>query len=176
MISLPSSVLFDKGVIRRVYEHRVRLLLGKPPTLLQIEAANAYERVNSLTNSLWITEQTANILNLRTPTIARLLLADCRTLRKGRYLRRWARRLRGFDFSPEDAIVVAHGSFGIADDLTQIGAEMIVTIDLKLAARYEENFSDIERRFRDMVSALPAAYATLTLPRVMTTADVLGKL
>jgi len=66
LTSRPGSVLFDKGVIRRVYERRVRLAAGRPPTLLQFEAAGAYARVASFTNSLWITEQTANILHLRT--------------------------------------------------------------------------------------------------------------
>lgn len=176
LISPPSSILFDKGVIRRVYERRVRLLTGQPPTLLQVEASNAYARVLSLTNSLWITEQTANVLKLRTPAITGSLLADCRPFRKGRYLRRWARRLRDFGFSPEDAVVVAYGSLGVSRDSKQIGAETIITADLKLAKRFEINFGEIEQRFRDMVLALSDAYATLTLPRVLTTTDVLSRL
>lgn len=158
-----------------MYERRVRLLSGQPPTLLQIEAANAYARVTSFTNRVWITEQTANILHLRTPSIARSLLIDCRSFQKGRYLRRWARRLRNFGFSPEDAVIVAYGSFGVSDDLTQIGADAIVTTDLKLAVRYSESFGVIERRFQDMVSSLSTAYTSLTLPRVLTTTDVLTK-
>lgn len=171
--SPPDSVLFDKGVIRRVYERRVRLAAGEPPTLLQVEAANAYARVNSFTNSLWITEQTANVLHLRTPVFADSILSDCRTFKKGRYLRRWARRLRDFDFSPEDAIVLAYGSFGISTDGTQIGTDAIVTTDIKLAARFENNFTGIEQRFKEMISALSGVYNTLDLPQVLTTADVL---
>lgn len=66
----PSSVLFDKGVIRRVYERRVRLALGEQPTLLQVEAANAYARIATITDRLYITEQTYNILKLRTESFA----------------------------------------------------------------------------------------------------------
>jgi len=47
-------------------------------------------------------------------------------LQKGRYLRRWARRLRALMFAPEDAIVVAYGSFGIDERLPSIGVEAIV--------------------------------------------------
>lgn len=173
MTSRPSSVLFDKGVIRRVYERHVRLAAGRPPTLLQVEAAGAYARVASFTNSLWITEQTANILHVRTPVFAAPILSNCRTFKKGRYLRRWARRLRDFDFSAEDAIVIAYASFGVSADGTQIGTEAIVTADLRLAARYEDNFAEIEQCFKEMVNALSGVYATLTLPRVFTTADVL---
>lgn len=176
MTSPPGSVLFDKGVIRRVYERRARLAAGAPPTLLQVEAAASYARAASFAGSLWITEQTANVLRLRTPAFASPILSDCRTFRKGRYLRRWARRLRDFGFSPEDAIVLAYGSFGVSDDGTQIGAHAVVTADLKLAVRYEDNRAEIERRFREMVDALSGVYATLSLPRVLTTADVLTKL
>lgn len=70
LISPPSSVLFDKGVIRRVYERHVRLAAGRPPPLLQVEAASTYARVASFTSNLWITEQTANILHRRTPVFA----------------------------------------------------------------------------------------------------------
>ncbi len=171
----PSSILFDKGVIRRVYERRVRLALGAPPTLLQVEAANAYARVAALTNHLYITEQTFNILIRRTPIFAASVLTDTQPLKKGRYLRRWARRLREFAFSPEDAIVLAHGSFGIDEVSRSIGVEAIVTADIKLAAHYEAGYAEIEDRFEEMVVNLPESYAELTLPLVVTTATILTK-
>ena len=87
----PSSFLFDKGVIRRVYERRVRLALREPPTLLQVEATNAYARIAALTDRLYITEQTANILIRRTSIFAASILTDTQPLKKGRYLRRWGR-------------------------------------------------------------------------------------
>ncbi len=133
-------MLFDKGVIRRTYERRVRLALNLPPTLLQTEAANAYASIASLTNNLFITEQTYNILKLRTPVFAAPLFVAAQPLQKGRYLRRWARRLRDFGFSPEDAIVIAYGSFGVSLDRMSIGVNVVVTTDLKMSARYNTNF------------------------------------
>src|SRR6266851_8983994 len=41
----PHSVLFDKGVIRRVYERRVRFARSAPPTPAQVEAANVYAQL-----------------------------------------------------------------------------------------------------------------------------------
>lgn len=152
----------------------MRLAAGRRPTLLRVSAAGAYARVASLTNSLWITEQTANILRRRAPVFAASILSDCRTFKKGRYLRRWARRLRDVEFSAEDAIVLAYASFGVAADGTQIGTEAIVSADLRLATRYEDNSADIKRRFNEMLTALAGVYATLALPRVITTADVLS--
>ena len=175
MTSPPSSVLFDKGVIRRVYERRVRLALNLPPTVLQTEAANVYARIVGRTNKLFITEQTFNILTLRTPLFAAPFLADTQPLLKGRYLRRWARRLRDAGFSPEDAIVIAYGSFGVSRDRTSVGLDVIVTTDLKMAARYDQNFNVIQARFNHMRMNLTPAYAAHRLPQVVTSADVLTK-
>jgi len=168
-----ASVLFDKNVIRRVYERRVRLALGQPPTLLQTEAANAYTRLCTLGNRLYITEQTANILQRRPSVFADEFLADTQTLKKGRYLRRWARRLRELSFSPEDAIVVAYGSFGI--DLTRqaVGVEAIVTGDLKLVAHFNARQEEIRERFEGMISSLSTPYQTLALPSIMIPTDIL---
>ena len=90
-------------------------------------------------------------------------------------MRRWARRLRDFGFSPEDAIILAYGSFGLSVDGAQRGAKAIVTADLRLVMRYTDNFAEIEQRFTEMVTALSGVYATLALPQVFTTTDVLTK-
>jgi hypothetical protein len=92
------SVLLDKGVVRRVYEARIRRALGQPPTLNQAEAANVWSRLRVLDIPLYITEQTEHVLQRRSALFATALLAQTRTLKKGRYLRRWARRLRDLGF------------------------------------------------------------------------------
>lgn len=170
----PGSVLFDKSVIRRVYERRVRLALGQPPTLLQAEAANVYSRLCALTDRLYITEQTEHILQRRPSVFSAAILADTQALKKGRYLRRWARRLRELAFSPEDAIVIAYGSFGIDLNRHSVGVEAIVTGDLKLAAHFNAKYAEIKERFDNMILNLSEPYRQLTLPAVITTAAVLA--
>lgn len=170
----PSSVLFDKGVIRRVYERRVRLALGEQPTLLQVEAANAYARIATITDRLYITEQTYNILKLRTESFAAPILAETCALKKARYLRRWARRIKDFGFSPEDAIVLAYGSFGVHPKSPTVGVDAIITTDIGLAENYNRRYFAIEGRFRDMVLNLSEFYGALTLPQVVTTVAVLS--
>jgi hypothetical protein len=165
--------LLDKGVIRRVYERRVRLALDKPPTVLQVEAANAYAYVATIANRLYITEQTANILKRRTEIFSAPLLAETRPLNKARYLRRWSRRLTDFAFSSEDAIVLAYGSFGLDVESKTVGVDAIVTTDIRLAEHYERRHAEIENRFNDMIVNLPEAYALLRLPNVLTTAAIL---
>ena len=161
-------------MIRRVYERRVRLALSKPPTVLQVEAANSYAHVATISNRLYITEQTANILKRRTQIFAASLLAETRPLKKARYLRRWARRLTTFAFSSEDAIVLAYGSFGLDVESKTVGIDAIITTDFRLAEHYERRHAEIKNRFDDMIVNLPEAYASLRLPQVMTTTAILA--
>jgi hypothetical protein len=168
------SALLDKGVVRRVYEARVRLALGQPPTLHQAEAANVWSRLRALDIPLYITEQTEHVLQRRSPLFAAALLGQTRALQKGRYLRRWARRLRDVGFSPEDAIVIAYGSFGLDLHSQRIGVEAVITNDLKLRANFTARIAAIKDRFENMVVRLPEPYPELTLPRVVATAEVLA--
>ena len=169
----PNSVLFDKGVIRRVYERHVRLALSRPPTVLQVEAANSYAYIATIANRLYITEQTSNILKRRTQIFAAPILAETWPLTKARYLRRWARRLTEFAFSSEDAIVLAYGSFGLDVKSKAVGVDAIITTDNRLADHYKQRHAEINNRFHDMILNLPESYRQLTLPQVVTTAKVL---
>ena len=170
----PRSVLFDKGVIRRVYERRVRLALGEPPTPSQVEAANVYAQLCTRTARLYITEQTAHVLRRRPQLFAASILADTQPLQKGRYLRRWARRVRELTLSPEDAIVVAYGSFGIDLSFPRLGVETIVTNDLRLASHFRTRYVEIEHRFGEMIAQLSGPYTLAALPEVVTTANILA--
>jgi hypothetical protein len=89
-------------------------------------------------------------------------------------LRRWARRLTDFAFSPEDAIVLAYGSFGFDVASKTVGVEAIITTDIRLAEHYERRTAEIKKRFDDMIVNLPQAYAVLSLPKVLTTAAILA--
>ncbi len=166
-------MLFDKGVIRRVYERRARLAQGLQSTSLQDEAADVYDRISAIAQCLYITQPTANVLRLRPQQHAAAILNDTRVLRKGRYLRRWARRLRDFNFSREDALIIAHGSFGADVDSLLASVDVIVTNDFKLANNFKAQYTDIEDRFKLMINDLLDPYSGLELPEVMTTTDVL---
>ena len=167
------SVLLDKGVIRRVYETRLRLALGQPPTVQQAEAANVWSHLRSLGIALYITAQTEHILQRRPGLFASALLTQTRALQKGRYLRRWARRLRDVSFSPEDAIVLAYGSFGVDPQVQRVGVETIVTNDLKLVTNFTTRFKAIHEHFANMIGQLPTPYRELTLPKVVATTALL---
>ncbi|MBO0861014.1 MAG: hypothetical protein J2P21_21530 [Chloracidobacterium sp.] len=51
-------------------------------------------------------------------------------------MRRWARRLRDFVFSPEDAVIIAYGSFGLDLQTGLVGIDALITNDNHLATNY----------------------------------------
>ncbi|MGE0128886.1 MAG: hypothetical protein AB7U82_12470 [Blastocatellales bacterium] len=133
-----------------------------------------FRRLSHRAVQLYITAECANNLQRRQPRYAKTILNRAETLRKGLYLRRWARRLRSFGFSPEDAVVVAYASFGLGSHSRIANVEAIVTNDLKLANNFKAQKANIEDRFKRMTSDLLDPYSSLTLPEVMTTADALA--
>ena len=173
--SRPITVLLDKGVVRRVYENRARLAEGATPTFLQTEAANAYARLRALQHQLYLTQETANVLRLRPPLYAARLLAQTQALRKGRYLRRWARRLRDYVFTREDAIILAYASFGVDLAAQRLGVDAIVTGDLRMVTNFNTRYAEIKERFDRLTVSLPEPYHSLALPEIATPAIVLSE-
>lgn len=161
------SVLLDKNIVRRVYEYRVRLVMGAIPTVLQAEAVNVYTRLRQRGCRLYLTTETHNVLQLRPPVYAARLLAQTQELRKGRYLRRWARRLRSLTFSREDAVIVAYGSFGVDLVAGARGVQYIVTGDQGMVTNFHTHNATIKDRFEQMTVNLPAPYQAAALPEVL---------
>lgn len=91
----------------------------------------------------------------------------------GRYQRRWARRLRGFVFTREDAVMVAYGSFGTARTQNLLGVDYLVTTDFGMVTNFNMRFSEIKNRFDAMVAYLPEPYRQATLPQVLTPQTIL---
>jgi hypothetical protein len=147
---------------------------GAPPTLLQAEAATAYSRLRELKLKLYITQETKNVLQLRPPIFAARILSQTQALKKGRYLRRWARRLRDFVFTREDAVVLAYASFGVDLDSQSVGVDAIITGDLGLATNFNTRYAEIKEHFDAMTPNLSEPYRSLSLPKIVTPAIVLS--
>ncbi|MGH9752512.1 MAG: hypothetical protein ACREA2_06980 [Blastocatellia bacterium] len=131
-----------------------------------------FRRLSHRAVQLYITTECANNLQRRRPQYAKTILDRVETLRKGRYLRRWARRLRSCGFSPEDAVVIAYASFGLRSRSRIANIEAIVTNDLRLTNNFKAQKANIEDRFKRMTRNLLDPYSNLMLPEVMTTANV----
>jgi hypothetical protein len=70
--------------------------------------------------------------------------------------------------------VLAYGSFGVGASSQVAGVEIIVTNDFKLAANFAAQQAQTQARFERMIFSLPEPYASLKLPAVMTTADLMA--
>lgn len=175
MTSPPFRVLLDKGVVRRSYEFQVRVAQGVAPTPSQVEVIKVQIHLARLAWQTYITQQTANLLQLRPPRYANAILNNTKVLQKGPYLRRWARRLRDFVFTREDAVILAYGSFGVDPAVPGVGVEVIVTTDLRLTTNFDTRYAEIKERFDRMTANLPEPYRNSALPEVMTPATVLSE-
>ena len=172
----PNSILLDKGVVRCVYQVQVRRASLTPLTPSQLEAIRVFARLRFRAKRIYITRESANVLTLRPQQNASLILNRTEVLRKGRYLRRWARQLCSFGFSPEDAVVIAYASFGLDSRSQLANVEALVTNNFKLVNNFKTQQTNIEDRFKRMVSNLLNPYSSLELPEVMTTADALASI
>ena len=122
----------------------------------------------------YVSEQLLHILlQPHISPVALVFLPRLRILKKGRYLRRWARRLREAGILPEDAMIVSHASFGLDEEAELFGAEVVVTTDYALKARYEQQFPLLSRRFQRMTSQLVEPYQSATLPAILTPEEML---
>jgi hypothetical protein len=170
----PSRLLLDKGIVRRLYEAQVRRSHRIPPTPLQREALTVFIRLRLLPAKLYIAQESANLLSLRPQRYTIPITRRTSALYKGRYFSRWARRLRSFTFSPEDARMLAYASFGVTFNMQLAEVEIFVTNDNHLARNFQVEHTKIEVRFDRMVGNLREPYSGLQLPEVMTTAEVLA--
>lgn len=135
-----------------------------------------FNHLQAVAAHIYITQESANILRLRQPQYAKAILNSTVTLRKGRYLRRWARRLRSLAFSREDTCIIAYASFGL-DERSQIpNIEALVTNDFRLVNNFGSQYSKVKDRFEKMVINLPDPYLKLKIPAVLTTRTALARI
>jgi hypothetical protein len=120
-----------------------------------------------------VTPESANSAHRRDERIATVILNPVVVLNPGRYLRRWARRLREHGITREDAIIVAYASFGLDSTSHELGAEVLITPDKGLITKYRELEGRLSSRFRRMVSHLIPPYQHVTLPKVLSPLETL---
>ena len=167
-----TTVLLDKGVIRRAYERQIRLIRGLTPTCAQ--DASTLILAQMLTSGFqgYVTKEISHVLMSRSPTIGSVLLKGIRVLEKGKYLRRWARRLRNFGFTAEDAVILSHGTFGVDCTARTLGVSIIVTTDLGMIENYRRHLDSIHTKLRDMRENLSAPYCYVELPEILSVAEM----
>ena len=125
-----TSVLLDKGTVREALRAVVRAEMGLTLPPRQQTAYTAIQALLVDGTRLYITPQLLHILHRPANLpIASILLPELSPLSAGRYLRRWARRLREAGISREDALVVSYASFGVDEPMETFGIAIVLTTD-----------------------------------------------
>lgn len=159
------SLLLDKSVARRIVEalyHLDDLSYEEEVVLEQWRQLQA-EQVR-----LFIPAGAANILQRFVHLLEiRTFLATVEPLRSGRYLKRWAQRLRQHNFTREDALVLALATYGTDTQGDILGVKTLVTLDQPLIRNFENQQPRLQARLKAMTRQLPAPYHHATLPEVL---------
>ena len=166
-------LLLDKGVIRISSKGFWNSVRSKPLTAAQ---KGAVDLINlALPDTLFISSKTFNLFIRYVPSaVQNQTQSKFIVLEPRRYHHRWARRLRFFGFSREDAYELALTSFGGTQQPTVLGVDIFVTFDLRLIGRFEVNLPAIQQRFRRMTSHLQPPYRDAMLPILVTPQEILS--
>ena len=158
------SFLFDKNVARRIIEalyHLDNLSPEEEMVLglwrqLQVESARLFIPVEAL----HILRRFEQLIEVRT------FLATVELLESSRYVKRWARRLRGYGFTREDALVLALATYGTDSEGDILGVATLVTLDRPFSNNFQTHWAKLQSRLAAMTDGLPKPYSNARLPVV----------
>lgn len=173
---MPTTYLLDKGIVKRLSEARVRILNGHLLTVEQAEVVALIQALRDSTAMTYLLIETVHTIQRRDPRLAQSLSTWTTSLQKGRYLRRWARRLNAYNFTPEDATLISTASFGLDTERRTFGAEVIVTLDQPMMTNYRRHLSQIQDQFQALRQNLAEPYHRVRLPDLWTPAGVLQQM
>jgi hypothetical protein len=157
--------LLDKNISRRAIEalyHLDNLSVGEVLVLrlwrqLQTEQSRLFVPVGTVN----ILRQFAHLREVRT------FLASVIPLESGRYLKRWARRLREHGFTREDALILALCTYGTTTTTDILGVDGLITLDQPLINNFRMQEVIVQKRLSAMTHQLSEPYYRATLPNVI---------
>lgn len=163
--------LLDKVTARRVLEGLLKLAEVRELTEEELFALDLYDRAHTEGIRLFIVPPTESVLQRleslpRYTAIVHLLLNRTEVAQPARYFKRWARRLRSFGFTREDAAVLALATFGTTREADILGMHFVATFDQAMIHQWAAQRATIRARLAAMQQNLPAPYRYASLPQV----------
>jgi len=152
-------------------EALLKLASAQELTIEEIHALGLYERADLPGMRLLIVPPTDNVLKRLAlfadyaPLIA-LFRSRAEVILPARYFKRWARRLRDYGFTREDAAVLALGTFGTNRDASVLGAHFVATFDKPMINNWRMQQAPIQKRLAAMRPHLQLSYRAAALPQV----------
>lgn len=168
---MTTRYLLDKDVVRYTMDGMVHLSLGRELTDEQLAALQLFQSSAPGQVDLYLSPASANILGRlqsigRFDAIIQVFLRRVQIAMPTHYFTRWSRRLHQFGFTPEDARLLALGTFGTNHRRDILGMHYFVTNDHPLTNLWRQRQTEIERRFNAMSRQLSAPYDQARLPKL----------
>ncbi len=169
-----SVFLLDKSVLRRAAAGLVKLEFEHMLGPQELEVLSLIYVAQAHNTRLFVQEEAYNILSRFPQPEIRLLLSYVEVMKAARYFKRWARRLRSYGFTREDAKLLALAVFGTDEAKSILGVQAILTLDASLIQNYRFNFTSLEKRLKKMRVDLPSPYNAVELPLIMSPGEALA--
>jgi hypothetical protein len=171
--------LLDKVTARYIMGGLVKLSEERPLTDAELLALDLYNRAVPSGIALFILPETERVLQHlgRLPHYAPLILlfrSQTQVTYPTRYFKRWARRLRDYGFTREDAGVLAIATFGTTATADVLGMHTVATFDQPMINLWRTRQTAISTRLGDMLRNLREPYCYAPLPKVQRPEDILG--
>jgi hypothetical protein len=169
--------LLDKVTARRILEGLLKLAEARDLTVEEVVALDLYERAGSRGLRQFMVPSTESVLRRlgdrpRYTAIIHLFRQHVEVAFPTRYFKRWARRLQGYGFTPEDAGVLALGTFGTDQEARILGMHVVVTFDQPMVTQWATQRAAIQAHLAAMQQDLPMPYRQTDLPQVLRSEDV----
>jgi hypothetical protein len=163
--------LLDKVTARHIMEGMLRLVEGRTVTPAELFALYFYRRARPRGIELFITPQTERLLKRlehlpRYAGLIRRFLGTTKVSLPARYFKRWARRLREYGFTSEDADVLALATFGTTQDVDVLGMHVVATFDQPMINQWDAQQAEIQQQLTNMRRNLRGPYRHVSLPTV----------
>jgi hypothetical protein len=171
-MSHPQRCLLDKVTARYILESRLKLIERRSLDRNGVNALYLYRRAENGSLHLFIVPQTALFLHrlVNLPRYQRVIedfSQLTRTTIAGRYFTRWARRLREYGFTREDAAVLSLATFGIDNAGTILSMHYLATYDQPMINNWQSHHAAIRTRFEAMRQGLLEPYRSANLPQLL---------
>jgi hypothetical protein len=171
MFPLPRWLL-DKVAARLIVESLLKVSEGRSLSESGESALNLFAHAREQTIALFIVPQTAAVLSKSQGVPRyRIVIEEFRKHTSvaipDRYFTRWARRLKEYGFTPEDAAVLALATFGIGETQAYLGMNYVATYDQPMINNWQSQQGAIYKRLKAMCETLPEPYRYATLPRLL---------
>lgn len=164
--------LLDKVTARLIIQALLKRSQYKTLTPEEGCAIDFFWRATAPEIRLFIVSATANILQ-RLVLLPENAAAIHRFLRRVEvvqptsYYKRWARRLRNYAFTREDAAVLALATFGTDEDASFLSMNLVVTQDQPMINNWLVRQAEIQKHLDAMRYNIPSPYCYASLPQVL---------